>query len=298
MVMLSNWKIRERHAVAGVIEALLLVALIAVVISIIQLEYIPQIMEQREAEHMDEVSNQFSHLKTVIDMQSLTGSMETDVPLAYMPMISLMTLGSRELPYLITARAFGELNIIEEEEYKIETLPPTTVKPIALTSIEYQAYNSYFIDQTYVLEGGGLILSQYTGKPVMRADPSIRIENLSDKIEMQFYLPKIIGIPGKNSTYGYGRCFIRTNYSNHRTYLNVIPVGGYIIICSNYLNAWNSSLNGSMEKEIKNGYVDVSVTQHPTGDAEVVKISVISKPIYLELTIVDIYVQIGPGWVI
>ena len=45
------------QAVAGVIEALLMVALVSVVISIIQLVYIPQVMEQKEAEHMDQVSN-------------------------------------------------------------------------------------------------------------------------------------------------------------------------------------------------------------------------------------------------
>ena len=56
------------QAVAGVIEALLLVALAAIVLSTIQLVYIPDIMEQREADHMDQVDNQFSHLKSVIDL--------------------------------------------------------------------------------------------------------------------------------------------------------------------------------------------------------------------------------------
>ena len=40
--------IKEKHAVAGVIEALLLVGLVAVILSVIQLLYIPQVMEQRE----------------------------------------------------------------------------------------------------------------------------------------------------------------------------------------------------------------------------------------------------------
>ena len=45
--------LKERDAVAGVIEALLLVALVAIVLSTIQLIYIPQVMEQREADHED-----------------------------------------------------------------------------------------------------------------------------------------------------------------------------------------------------------------------------------------------------
>ena len=57
--------IKNNHAVAGVIEALLIVALVAIIISTIQLVYIPQIMSQREADHMQEISNQFSYIKSV-----------------------------------------------------------------------------------------------------------------------------------------------------------------------------------------------------------------------------------------
>ena len=57
--------IRGNHAVAGVIEALLLVALVAIILSTIQLVYIPQVMNEREADHMEDVSNQFSFLKSI-----------------------------------------------------------------------------------------------------------------------------------------------------------------------------------------------------------------------------------------
>ena len=43
---------RENTAVAGVIEALLLVALVAAILSYIQFAYIPVIMEEKEADHM------------------------------------------------------------------------------------------------------------------------------------------------------------------------------------------------------------------------------------------------------
>jgi len=286
---------RGEQAVAGVIEALLLVALLSIIISTIQLEYIPQIMEQREAEHMDEVANQFSHLKSLIDVQSLTGSMEIDVPLAYVPMTSQITLGSRELPYFITARAFGEITIDDSETFVLKIFPPISSELFyPLTSIVYKAYNSYFVDQEYVLEGGGIIINQSNGEAVMRVNPAIRIQNFSNRIDMKFYFPHFISIPGKNSTYGHGRCFIRTNYSNHEIDSGMINPNGSIIIHSNYLNAWNESLNRLMGEEIKNGYVDISIIRHEGID--VVKLSVINKPIDLELIVVDIYVQIGPGW--
>ena len=67
---MKNKKIIKRNgAVAGVIEALLLVALVSIIISTIQLTYIPQTMEQKEAEHMDDVENQFSYCCSQIVVQ-------------------------------------------------------------------------------------------------------------------------------------------------------------------------------------------------------------------------------------
>jgi len=301
---------KENLVVAGVIEALLLVALCAIIISLIQLSYIPQIMKQREAEHMDEVSNQFSYLKNMIDIQALAGSMGTDVPLAHVPMMTQITLGSRNLPYFVTAPSYGELSI-KDMGAKIDANPPIQdswhvyLSGIPFSSIVYHAYNMYFVEQTYILEGGGIILSQSSGDSTMRADPSISVEDVGNKIEMKFYLPNIIGIPGKNSTNGYGGCFIRTNYSTYHPYLSdQIPIDNYIIIYSNHLTAWNETLNRLFRDVMydagdkpspENKTVNISITQYE--GKNVVKITPLKHPINLELKVVDISVQIGPGWI-
>ena len=92
---------KNKCAIAGVIEALLLVAIVSIVLSTIQLVYIPQIMEQKEAEHMDLISNQISTLKSYIELQAIT---ESSVPIS-----TMITLGSREIPYFITAKSYGEI---------------------------------------------------------------------------------------------------------------------------------------------------------------------------------------------
>ena len=56
---------KDNKAVAGVIEALLIVALVSIIISTIQLIYIPEIMKQKEYDHMEEVENQFSFLTSL-----------------------------------------------------------------------------------------------------------------------------------------------------------------------------------------------------------------------------------------
>ena len=279
----------HNQAVAGVIEALLMVALVSVVISMIQLIYIPQIMEQKEAEHMDLVSNQFSTLKSMIDLQGITRSSA--------PISSMITLGSRDLPYFITAKAFGEVSVKENPTYKITVLPPPGSLPsgtVPLTSIQYAADNSYFVDQTYVLEGGGLIVQQPDGVPVMRADPSISSVNNTNTITLHFDLIHVITIPGKNSTNGEGNCFIRTNYSSNRTHFDTIQPGGHIRIYTAYPNAWNESLNNLLGIYAVNGYINIVVAPAQS----YIEIIPGTKDILLQLNVIEIYVQIGQGWIL
>ncbi len=88
----------------GIIVAILIVALLTTVLITIQVYYIPKWMKQREAEHMDVVANQFASLKYSIDLQAMEKSNS--------PLINSITLGSKELPYFVTSRAFGSLQIL------------------------------------------------------------------------------------------------------------------------------------------------------------------------------------------
>jgi len=269
-------------AVAGVIEALLLVALFSIVLSTVQLVYIPDIMEQREVEHMDEVENQFSYLKSIIDLQS---SLKENVTIS-----CPITLGSRELPYFVTARAFGQIDIIDMGESKINT---DSVSNIPLTSIKYQASNSYFLKQDYILEGGGLIIKQHDGES-MRIEPSINYQNESGKIKIFWSLPEFDGFAGKNSTSGFKSCYIRCNYSTSE---NLAPATDYTYIYSEYLDAWNNSLNQLFEEPIQNNYM--TIKKKPISDPTYVEIKEGNDgniEIYILKT--KIMMQIGPGIVI
>jgi len=274
---------QSRCALSGVIEALLLIALVSMVISTIQLVYIPQVMTQKEAEHMDEVSNQFSHLKSMIDIQTSTRS---DVP-----MFSVVTLGSRELPYFVTARAFGNLNISDNADSEIKV---GGVSIIPLTSIIYTAYNSYFVDQTYVLEGGGLIVDQPDGTSTMRIDPQVYFKDEGGKVNLYFNLTRFVGKEPKKTDNDVGKCFIRTNYSHADPSAGnpyAVLGGTSITIFTEYPHAWTKSLNRSighlvdvrLDSTIPPAYVEIK--QKGGGD-----------PIDLYINELYVEVKIGPGW--
>jgi len=291
-----NFK-NEKFAVAGVIEALLLIALVAIILSIIQINYVPQIMEQKESEHMDEVANQFSYLKSVIDLQMMT---EKDVPIS-----SPVTLGSLELPYFVSARSFGQIDIVDEilardngKNLKIISTSTGVPNVVNLTSIRYTAYNTYYLegdDLLYAIEGGGIFIKQYDGGSVL-VQPAISATLNGDIITINYTLPLFKSISGKKSVGGYKDCFIRTNYTRtDETYIyeNV----DFINISTDYLDAWNQILINNDAGILWEYYDDSSINVEFDDliDPQYIVISPGTKDIKLELTLIEIGAQTGPG---
>jgi hypothetical protein len=298
---------KENTAVAGVIEALLLVALVAVILSYIQFTYIPVVMEEREADHMDVVSNQFSQLKSVIEIQAMMGILGTGEAITYTPMSTPITMGSKELPYFVSARSYGQLDLVDQNDagnHKINIQPAPADFPmgIPLTSIKYHATNFYYPSdstwQDYILEGGGIILKQSSGE-VMRVNPSISVENHSDLgyIKINYFIPLYSGIAGKKIHADYRDSYVHTNYTNDYTHSGAAT---FVHIYTDYPNAWYQSLvnesSGILWPYYDNGYINVEIDTGPNPDR--VEITPGSKTIQLELSIVELTVQVGPGLVI
>lgn len=287
MVLEMTWnKIYSKDtAVAGVIEALLLVALVAVVISTIQLVYIPDIMEDKEAEHMDEVENQFSHLKSVIDLQSQVKE--------HGPISTSITLGSPELPYFVTARAFGRLSYEDDTDNYIEI---NDNEQINLNAIKFQSANAYYLNQYFIFEGGGVILKQDDGGEAMKIHPPIKFENISENNQNTIFLNWTVHnftvLGGKRSAEGYKSCYIRTQYDSNKTF-NYSDVSN-ITIYSEYAEAWNQSINWLVDS--LDSYENITVTIPNPAD-KFVKIlpADASTSLSVNIEIVDINVQIGIG---
>jgi len=88
----------------GIVVAILLVVLLVSVLAVIQLYYVPRWMEEREAEHMDVAANQFANLKYAVDLIAMEKISS--------PLTTSITLGSKELPYFLSSRSFGSIQIL------------------------------------------------------------------------------------------------------------------------------------------------------------------------------------------
>lgn len=264
-------------AVVGVVTAVLIIGLIVAVVSLIQTVYVPKIMEQQEAEHMDEIADQFAWLKSSIDGLIASGN-------PGIPVVSSITLGSRELPYLLSVRAFGSLEIIEDAvivriNYGSET------EEFILGSIGYNSVNAYFLDQSYIYEIGGVIVSQNDGE-MMYIRPSFF--NLQGDLEEETLFVNLISISvvgEKSSAAGYGTFPIQTEFNNldEAIYSSVSSIE----IETSYPDPWELYLTNIINRLD----LEFAVEKLDTG------VRITFNPIDLTIVNIDILAQIGPGWV-
>ena len=279
---------KSESGVVGIVVAVLLIGLIVAVVSLIQAVYVPKWMEEMEAEHMDLVVTQFTQLKSAIDTQ-----VANEQPLT--PIASPITLGNKELPYLMSLRAYGSLEILSKK-YSI-TVNSNSDNQLneSFGIIKYTSMNGYFIDQSFIYENGAFITSQREGN-MLSMKPSISIDKNTSNVTITFNMINITPVGGKTNGGGYGTTSILTEYNNtlpdRKNYSEIHNVTN-IIISTSYPNAWKIFLEWSLNEnnvnftKAESGIVDKGVKITFTNPDEIT----------LKYKIVEIYAQIGPGWV-
>lgn len=288
--MKERWKSTD-DAVVGIVTAILIIGLVAAVISIVQTTYVPKIMEQREAEHMDKVAEQFASLTSVIDGQA--AEEKKGIPLA-----TSVTLGSRELPFLVSSKSYGTLEILENS-CNITIRNQTMTQTYHLGTITYSSANAYYIDQSYTYETGAMIVSQTPGN-LMMIPPEFLIEyNGSSNLSITFNVVNISGIPQKMMAAGFGSYPIQTEFREISTIINYTQVEN-ITIATRFSNAWSVLLNNSLTAAGLNwaGY-GTHFLLSDTGQATSLEFTGVADPLKVTLNfrIIEIRAQIGPGWV-
>ncbi|VVB61783.1 Uncharacterised protein [uncultured archaeon] len=277
-------------AVVGMVSAILIIGLIVAVISIIQVIYVPVIMEQREAEHMDKVTEQFGSLTSIIDSQA--SNRIKGVPIA-----TFVTLGNKELPFLVSSKAFGTLEILNNSctvtisHTPINSTTETSIFPIG--TITYSSTNAYFLNQNYTYEAGAMIVSQSQGN-LMMCLPGffVNFNSITNTGTISFDVVNISSVGKKTIAGGIGTYPIQTEFydiSINTTYTNV----DYITITTPHSNAWSDFINRSLKEADLKYNTQFILTN--TGQALKVKFlpSITVEAIF---KIIDIRAQIGPGW--
>ena len=275
-------------AVVGIVTAILLVGLLVTVFSIIQTVYVPQWMEEIEANHMNQVSEQFAQMKFSTDIQ-LYGTNDT----APLSISSPITLGSEKIPYLLSERSSGTLSI-SEESITVYISNATQSYTYILNGIKYQSQNSYYVDQTYIYESGALIISQEEGS-FLSVSPFFTIQNQSIDL-LSLTLVNVTSIGGKTSASGYDTTSIRTQYYPALDQTIQLTNITTIRITTQYPHAWSSYFNDTL--------ADAGLTYGSTQDymltvstnPEMLTISFDTTNTF-NLFLKTLKAQISPGWI-
>ena len=269
------------NAVVGVITAILLIGLIVAVISLVQTMYIPKIMEQRESEHMDKVAEQFTYLTSVVDGQAAN-------PSNNMPIATSITLGSKELPYMLSIKAFGTLEILDNAR-SITVTTSTESETFPIGVITYSSKNAYFLDQNYTYEAGAMIVSQSDGSQMMiRPDFDVKFIT-PNTLNIVFDVINIQSVGGKTIASGFATYPIQTEFHDDTTNVTFTQVD-YITITTPLSNAWSVYINNTLSSVIPGKYTIPPQQPLKIDFLEPLIVTVIFK-------IINIQAQIGPGWV-
>jgi hypothetical protein len=279
-------------AVVGMVSAILVIGLLVSVISIVQVIYVPVIMEQREAEHMDKVTEQFGSLTSVIDGQA--ANQRKGVPIA-----TFVTLGNKELPFLVSSKAFGTLEIVNNScTVTIKNAAQTSIFPIG--AITFTSDNAYYLDQSYTYEAGAMIVNQSQGN-LMMCLPGFFVDfnSTTKNVTISFDVVNISSVGKKTIAGGFGTYPIQTEFydiSINDTYANV----DYITINTPHSNAWSAFINRSLKEAglNKGGYGTQFYLNGTQGQPLKLdfKYSVLLKEVKIIFKIINIRAQIGPGW--
>lgn len=275
------------NAVVGVVTAVLIIGLIVAVVSLVQTVYVPKMMEQREAEHMDEVADQFAWLKSSIDNQ-------VAMQQKHVPVVSSITLGSKELPYLLSVRAFGSIQIVEDAvticfyNYNDEL-----ISEFNLGTLRYDSINAYYLDQSFVYESGGVVVSQADGD-MMYVRPSFFMVDADNVLNMSTTLVNISAVGEKYSATGFGVFPIQTEFYNNVSfnYSDIYSMN----VSTRFPNAWSVYAQSSLDP-LKD-FLRYSIIENDKGFKIYFKdYRGYPQAVNFRVDYVDIFAQVGPGWI-
>ena len=280
----------SNDAVVGIVAAFLIIGLIVAVLSVVQTQYVPKWMEEKESDHMYVVADQFAQLNYAINTHMV--NQRSNIPIS-----TTITLGSNEMPYLMSVGAYGQLQILQDQ-FGINVAGLTNCTKNT-SIIKYSSFNNYFINQNYIYESGGVILEQDSGN-AMHIRPQFSISyNQVWNITIKFNIVNISVIGGKDqSVLGSGPIPIQTEFmAGDNDPDESIKNVKYLNITTNYKNSWYNSINGSLRKaglNIDNSNKNYTLSIQDDGlviefDDDIM--------VNIELYYYEIGAQISHGWI-
>lgn len=168
--------LRSESATSTVVGAVLLLAIIVSVFSVVRIGYIPEWKNDAEYSHMNDVWGDMADLKSKIDLMTIV--MASDPNSSNTVTMNVpFHMGGGDVPLIGTIKSSGTLSVVNKEECKMKVTAVSETGNWSNTTqygtVSYNSQNRYYVDQDFTYEGGALILSQGERSSMMLY-PSVR----------------------------------------------------------------------------------------------------------------------------
>jgi len=241
-------------------------------------QFVPVWMSDNESTHMSQVIQQFTTIKSSIDI-AISNSANSRI--APTPVFVPITLSSASIPVFASATA-GILRFLPDG---VTTRPTFNVtyagdsNPLGPTndgktggSLDLWCPNRYFVEQHIIYENGAVILNQTDGEFVI-AGPQFLVKNLGTTgAPIRVLQITQVSLQGSNVTIGgtgSKGVSAKLQFADTKTYQNSAGSSFNIMFNSTHGKAWerffNSTLNGTAGMTYGSGYT-IHATLHSFPD--------------------------------
>jgi hypothetical protein len=154
----------SQSASSTVIGAVLLLAIIVSVFSVVRIGYIPEWKNDAEYSHMNDIWGDMADLKSKMDLMTIVLASEPDSP-NNVTMNVPFHMGGGDVPLIGTIKSSGTLSVVNKKECNITVTEvydggARIERTVPYGTVSYSSQNRYYVDQDFIYEGGALILSQ------------------------------------------------------------------------------------------------------------------------------------------
>ncbi|TQD26117.1 hypothetical protein [Methanolobus vulcani] len=233
-------------AVSAAISAVLLFGILVSVITLVNVQYIPEWKTSAEQSHMDDVFYDMAGMKNELDI--LSGYARTE-PSTSLSVSVPIKMGGASLPMFSPEKTSGQLTV-NEDDFGISIVGTTqgitrnsSSLLLDLGTVSYRSDNNYFVDQKYVYEGGALILAQDSFS-LMRLGPQmdIRKTDNSSNISVELNVIDLSGPRRSISSNSIEEINFRTNGTDDLYWDGTLFTDMTMTIQTSYASSWASYL--------------------------------------------------------
>lgn len=250
------------NAISTVVSVVLLLGLAVALVAVINVTYIPEMKTSAEFDHMGNVYEDMSRIKSNSDLMAVAMAVDDEI---FFSMDMPVRMGGGHIPIIGRERSSGSL-VLNDEDVEVRVTAYNSSNDISyeyvmpdLGSLRYNSNNRYFMDQSFVLENGALFVVQ-GNRDLMKLAPSMRVDKVANSsLSIRMSAIGLFGNRGSVTSNDVEYARMESNSSkvlfNNDMFVNNVTID----VKTSYASSWAEHFTGIASKAGLSSPVDYEV---------------------------------------